>query len=296
MPGCRPFFKYSSPDTALAVLRSRAVRYNSPLKFNDSFDIQSGLHLDFEIESLHDKVLDRIRMLAESPEEPPVDSSDVWGQIVLTARRYFTEHGFPMEKWKDLTRRPFRELLKVIEQTRSDYQLQWQQNLLPSIRVFCVSEERDNLLMWAHYARDHTGAVFEFWSLPDEDNALSIARPVIYVKQPPPFFTEEEWLNDLVGIRKLDSENLFRRYAYTKSNHWEYEREWRVWYPYSDPAELFDTVPIRESELKALYLGCRIDKEQKAEMLRLLRAHFPKAKAFQAVKTDAVYALTFTEI
>jgi hypothetical protein len=224
-PGERPFYKYVSPDTALAILRSQSVRYSSPLSFNDPFDIQSGLHFDFDLSTLHGKVLDRLNELASAPDEPPVDHEDVWGKVVLAARKHYPKHGFPRERWEQLTRPSFNHLIEVIADTQKRYQEHWRSVLLPGIRVFCVSEERDNLLMWAHYARDHAGCVFELWSLPDEDNPLSVAMPVDYAEAPPPFFTEQEWLDDLMGIKNLDIHALYRRYAYVKSDHWAYERE-----------------------------------------------------------------------
>ncbi len=95
----------------------------------------------------------------------------------------------------------------------------------------CVSEERSNLLMWAHYAKDHTGAVFEFLSLPDEGNPLLVAEPVMYVDHPIPFFTESEWLDHIFSVRRLNESELYKRYVYTKSSDWRYEREWRC-YPF----------------------------------------------------------------
>jgi hypothetical protein len=54
------FFKYTSATTAVKILESSAVRYSSPILFNDPFDVQSGLHFDFDIDLLPDKLLDRI--------------------------------------------------------------------------------------------------------------------------------------------------------------------------------------------------------------------------------------------
>lgn len=291
----RAFFKYASPDTTLAVLQSQTVRYSSPAAFNDPFDIQSGLHLDFEIDSLPTAVLDRLSQFAAAPDPPPVDVDDVWGKLVLEVRRRFPTHGFPRERWETLGSEPFQLLAKVIKETQLGYQERWRDKLLPSIRVFCVSEERDNLLMWAHYGKDHTGAVLEFWSLPEEDNPLSVARPVQYVKEPLSFFSKEEFINDILAVRKLDFSGLYRRYAYAKSAHWQYEREWRVWYPLSESGS-HDDVPIRASEFTALYLGCRAKPNFKAEVLATLRRSFPNVQAYQAAKTEGAYALAFTAV
>lgn len=295
LPGKRAFYKYASPDTALAILRSKTVRYSSPLSFNDPFDIQSGLHFDFDLSSLHAKVLDRIHQLAAAVDEPPVDKNDVWGKVVLAARSYFPTHGFPRERWEQMSAPSFSEIIATIKDTQEQYQSHWRNVLLPGIRVFCVSEERDNLLMWAHYAQDHTGGVFEFWSLPEEDNPLSVARRVDYVQSPPPFFTESEWLDDLLGIKKLDLHALYRRYAYAKSIHWSYEREWRVWYPLADLRGQYDVMPIRPSEFRALYIGCKASPRFVEEATELMRSSFPSAMIFRAHKSETAYELQYTE-
>lgn len=294
-PGRRAFFKYASPETTLAVLRNRSVRYSSPLAFNDPFDIQSGLHFDFDIDSLPSRVLERLHELAGAPEQPPVDESDVWGRLVMAVRDLYPEHGFDRTRWERVALAPFTQLATIIKTTRQQYQEHWDTKLLPGIRVFCVSEERDNLLMWAHYARDHTGAVFEFWSLPEEDNPLSVAEPIQYLQSPPPFFSEAQFLDDLFSIRKLDFSALYRRYAYCKSDVWAYEREWRVWHPYGPPGE-YEAMPVRASEFKGLYLGCRMSDETRRDVIALARTSFPGVPIHAAQKARHAYQLAYTEV
>jgi len=190
--GPRPFFKYASPAAALAMLSTGMARYSTPLLFNDPFDVQGGLHFDFDPSSLHRKVIDRIAELAAAEQEPLIDPDDVWGKIVLEARSHFPTYGFNRDRWLKLTGPSFKTLETVIRTTQEDYRKHWREVQLPEMRVFCVSEVRDNLLMWAHYAQDHTGVVLEMWSLPDEDNPLSVAVPVEYVERPIPFYSESE--------------------------------------------------------------------------------------------------------
>jgi len=296
-PGTRSFFKYANPGTVLTILESKSVRYSSPLTFNDPFDLQSGLHFDFDVSTLQEKVLDKLQEFAASPIAPPTDESDPWGKIVRTVRDHYPTHGFPREHFRQLTGDLFASLIEQIEFTRNKYQEHWWYTLLPGLRVFCVSEERDDLLMWAHYARDHTGAVFEFLSLPEEDNPLSVARPIEYVSSPPPFFSENEWLDDILSVRQLDTDGLYKRYAYYKSSNWAYEREWRVWYPHiPPPGDLYEDVPIRESEFASLYIGCRAEPDFATKAISLTRSAFPNARIYRARKRVDVYGLEYTEI
>lgn len=295
-PGKRSFFKYLAPETALSVLKSRTVRYSSPLTFNDPFDVQSGLHFDFDIDVLQEKTLDRLEKLAAAPEEPSVDKDDPWGTVVLRARELYPTHGFPRDRWEQMTVPVFAWLVRLIKTEQEKYQEHWWKNLLPGIRVFCVSEERDSLLMWAHYARDHTGAVFEFLSLPDADNALSVAEPVIYVEQPPPLLTEVELIDDVLSGRKFNKDDLGKGYVYMKSKHWQYEREWRVWYHAPAPGILYEDFPIWPPELASVYIGCRADRAFAGEVVSLTRNAFPGTRIYQARKSETAYTLEYTEI
>ena len=295
--GRRSFFKYAAPETALAVLRNKTLRYSSPLTFNDPFDVQSGLHFDFDVDTLHSKLLDRLDELARAVDEPVVDESDPWGQVVRLVRKNYPTHGFPRADLESMMAPLFVELVNVIRTTQQEYQKAWWRTLLPGVRVFCVSEERDNLLMWAHYAKDHTGVVFEFLSLPEEDNPLSVAEPVIYVEEAPPFFTLSEWIDDLTAIRKLNPDELYKRYVYFKSKHWEYEREWRVWYPLIPaPATLFHDSPMRASEFASVYIGCRAAPAFTVEVISLTRSSFPNTRLFIAHKSETSYALDYEGI
>lgn len=297
IPAAQVFYKYTSPDTTLALLRSKTFRYSSPLLFNDPFDFQSGLYLDFDIATLPSKIFDRLEHIASSQNEPEVDAEDPWGQLAKSVWLNYRDHGFPRQKFEQLAGALLSRLAEEIRDTQQKYQEHWLTRFLPGLRVFCVSEHRDNLLMWAHYAKDHTGAVFELRSLPEEDNPLSVAQPVVYSVRPPPFFTEAEWLDDIFSIKKTDHRELNRRYAYAKSSHWEYEREWRVWYPVIPaPEGLFADCPIRTNEVSALYIGCRATHSFISDAVELMRQAFPSAQLYRATKVEGAYALKYDEI
>jgi len=265
------------------------------MSFNDPFDVQSGLHFNFETTDLPQKIIARLSQIAAEPMEPLVDPDDVWGQLVLRVRQLYLVHGFPIERWKQHAAVSLSEVVNIIQKTQTEYREHWRTNELPKMRVFCVSEEKNNLLMWAHYAKDHTGVAFEFWSLPDEDNPLSVAEPVQYCATPPSFFSEAEFIDDLLSIQKLDFKSLYRRYASYKSCDWAYEREWRVWYPLSESID-YDVMPIRESEFRAIYLGCKMKASERTKILTLARESFPNVRIFQAVKKEQAYELDFTEL
>lgn len=295
-PGRRSFYKYLSPDATLAILESGKLRYGSPKSFNDPFDMAVNIDWDFNIRELHEKLLSKLEIIASSPEEPKVDPTDPWGKIARLAWVKYPSHGFPRDQFQALSGEHISQLAMEFESTRKQYQ-QWWESKASDFRVFCVSEERDNLLMWAHYAKDHAGAVVELLSLPEEDNLLSAASKVEYVEKPLPFFTESEWIDEIFSINRINFSKLYYRYPTVKSLHWAYENEWRVWYPLSEtPTSPYDEIPLRASEFKAIYLGCKASNSFSISVRELVKSKFHNTLAFKARKKPGVFGLKYNEI
>ena len=74
--------------------------------------------------------------------------------------------------------------------------------MLPKLRVFCVSEVNDNILMWSHYAQYHRGVCIRLRVMPEVDNALCAAKKVIYTESPPsiPRVFENLSLDDWIDL------------------------------------------------------------------------------------------------
>lgn len=294
--GRERFFKYTSASTALKILEAGTVRYSSPLLFNDPFDVQAGLHFDFDIGSLPDKLFKKLEELATSPTRPNVSGRDPWGQVTLEMWDKRPTHGFPREQLWETCAPLLGEMKDAIATLQMQYEQMWRK-FLPRLRVFSITEERDNLLMWSHYAQWHTGVVFEFRALPDEDNPLCIAQPVMYQARPPCFFTEQQWIDDTLGLEQLDPDALYLGYAYIKSDVWSYEKEWRVWdlLPYRQDV-LFSDYRLRPNEVGAIYFGCRMSPDDKRTILNVLSQKYPSASVFEARKPRDRFQLDFEAI
>ena len=266
--------------------------------FNDPFDVQSGLHFDFDIQSLPDRIFRWLEELVTRDTKPVFSNpQNTWAMAVTRMWEMKATHGFLIDRaWT--TFRPVLERLKdQIALFQSQIQEHTWKNFLQRLRVFSLSENRDNLLMWAHYAKDHKGAVFEFLVLPEDDNALCAAQPVIYSKKPPYLRTEEQLRESMFEGKRPDINILYFQYVRVKSDIWEYEKEWRVWYPLPEATEaLYEDVPLRQKEIGAIYLGCRMDMHTKKEIISLVSARYPDAKLFQASKAADDFRLDYDAI
>ena len=89
------------------------------------------------------------------------------------------------------------------------------------ISVACFSEEKDNILLWAHYANNHKGICIEYSALDLLQLFQCFLLPVIYQKDLPT-------LSSIMEINSLSSYKIAFERISTKSDIWNYEKEWRV--------------------------------------------------------------------
>jgi len=123
------------------------------------------------------------------------------------------------------------------------------------LSICCFTEIRDNILMWAHYAKQHTGFCLEFDT--DTDFFRPITRaikveydailPELNLKQLPNYQNRE------LGMKFL-----------TKADDWKYEQEWRIVETKKDPG--IQNFP--EDALIGVILGCRICQKNKQNVFR----------------------------
>lgn len=107
------------------------------------------------------------------------------------------------------------------ERTRLDKEIQAVADDNKNSGVVCLSEVNDSILMWSHYAQNHTGICIEFARTPDSPLGDSeICEPVKYSSQYPAIDFGKMLLN-----RDGHTMNLMMRY---KADCWAYEKEWRV--------------------------------------------------------------------
>lgn len=290
------FYKYTSARTAKTILQKKTFRYSSPILFNDPFDVQTELLFDFDISILPKLVIEEIERVVLSKTDIPINEHQGWGQAVAMLRDKVKKHGYKKAEIRALLEPIIKVLGDLLENTRRNYNRVWK-DFLPRLRVFSISEVKDSVLMWSHYADYHTGVVFELGVLPDIDNPLCVADPIVYVHKPPVFHTAEEWINEILGSEMIDQNKLYWQYARAKGDIWSYEREWRVWDLLPEAkSNLYSDYPLKDKELQQVYFGCRIKEQDKAEIISLSKNVNSQVLFFQAKKLSDIYGLEFVEI
>ncbi|NLF84340.1 MAG: DUF2971 domain-containing protein [Candidatus Gastranaerophilales bacterium] len=169
---------------------------------------------------------------------------------------------------------------------------------LSDTSIFCLSETKDNLLMWAHYADNHTGVVVKFKIVPETDSPLESIKKVFYTDKIPEFPKFNISNNVVPDIYSLKGyvEELINIISLTKSIHWNYEKEWRIISKLRDKTKTSEIIPFAPEEVADVYLGLKIDSKNKQEIIEITKKHYPQAGIYQAVKSKDKYELIFEQI
>jgi hypothetical protein len=158
-------------------------------------------------------------------------------------------------------------------QNLADFKKSYHESVTDRIGLVCLSEVADDLLMWSHYADSHRGICLAFdW----QTEFFSQAQPVIYQKTRPhvnPIFqTHEEMLEHAL---------------LTKSDHWKYEKEWRI-IQYRKGAGAYKFPP---EALVGVILGSQISPADRALVVGWLAARQVPASLFQASLSDVAFSV-----
>jgi hypothetical protein len=241
-------------------------------------------------------VTEEIDALVRGRRIAPLDERSSWCKAIAMLQEQHHKGNYKREHLDILVKPLLHDVADVIEDTRHKYNEYWKK-LLKTIRVFCVSEHNQSILMWSHYAQYHTGICFKLKVMPEKDNPLCAAKKVDYVSYPPSFLSVEQWIDSFV--LNLNTEvaltELYRRYPLTKSAIWSYENEWRVWAPFEKDGNSYIDIPIVEGEIDSIYFGLKADPKSVKDLIVIARDRNVE-RFFRSDKKIKQYALTYTEI
>lgn len=287
------FYKYLNPSSSLAVLKTGTLKWSSPRLFNDPFEFPDELHFPFNGKDLADAFLNETVRLAFDEEEPSGNPLHPMFAELMVTRRNANK---PSEQeFRNAIGSGRSETADPLEEGKNKLQAMYRK-YKDTLAVFCVSRIHDDVLMWSHYAQNHMGCVFKFRCLPEYDRPLCAAAEVIYQEQYPIIADLPLYVKQLTGQVALDYKNLFKVFAFTKSSHWSYEKEWRCVSLLRDRQAGCDFDPMIPEELDSIYLGCRIETGTKREIIEIINARYTRTSIFQAKLAKQIYALEFEQI
>jgi hypothetical protein len=281
-------YKYMPGEGAVRLFRSGMLRFTQPIEFNDPFEMQPFLKGLADTPTLEGHFHDEFGKALD----PQID--DMLAKANLTAEQKAKIDRRWIHQMVRSRRPQALEMLKMFDQVLSPVVgKQIYKSVNENLGALCLTEKPENLLMWAHYAEHHRGAVIEF----DENHEFFNRRvgpqdefrhfrKVIYTDTRPGVF-----LNDSSAVD----------FFYFKSKEWEYEEEWRLIVPLNDcsdrinngtglPICLFTVPPAC---ITAVAVGVRMPEFRKLELTRELRtkAEFRHVRVEQVEIDPRMFAL-----
>jgi hypothetical protein len=251
-------YKYCD-ERGVAILESRTLRITPPIRFNDPFEFSPSFEGFVPRSELRQLVISKENIRELYNEEK--QAGRFGGNF-----REFRKRFKPAAK-------PIMDVLRAHAPNVLEYA---RKKILPEVSeligVLCLSECHDNILMWGHYGRGHTGFVIAFDPNHPFFKIERGLRKVMYVENRPVYSLNER----LSPGRKVE---LGIELALCKSLCWQYEEELRQVFrlhllekrALSDGRDEY-FMPINPEMVKAIILGLRTKEKTKAEIRKILRA------------------------
>jgi hypothetical protein len=207
-------YKYIKSQFIDYVLKDRTIKFSKPSQFNDPFEslpfIEGGFSEEFitalfvtlSIDELYDSFVDSFDDLK-------------FKRTLHSIREDLKQGEKNIKKWYSALRANNEfDLSQSLKETWSD-----------NVGILSLSENSDNLTMWAHYAEDHKGFVVGF-----DTNKLISSQNQILIKLRKVLYTcERPKLNlfELDETREERNAKWRNNFYFRKSKDWAYENEWR---------------------------------------------------------------------
>lgn len=304
-------FRYrSGSDNSIDAFENDLVFGSKPKVFNDVFECQPYVCKDdidrfIKAETDFNTLIDLIAKYNQGFRDPVIES--IWeGANVLDAfkQNKITKSNSEMIQLYCSYLRGL--MTAIIEDEWNDSVIDFMNAVEHRMNEFwlaCFSENKKSELMWGHYADGHKGFLLEYNSkdlltcLEGRESTGRILNafsrycsiyPVVYTKNK---YNISSILFDSIRQRVCDCMNLGGHMPAAdallplknlclKSQAWEYEKEWRMFYETSFDSPDFGVVT--NTKPKAVYLGINISEERKERLLSIAKRK--GISCFQMVK------------
>ena len=246
-------YKYLSPER-LDVLQNLRVRFTQPGEQNDPFELRP--------------VVNRFRSPDVARQALSGPFSEEWDREF--SNRILKEFGLPFVNDIEKKFPGYLASQKAAALAKADIQSDQAAReeivqQLNTLGILSLSEVPDEMLMWAHYAANHTGFALEFddrhpwfWAQRPEGDDCGNLRKVNYANQPSSGYLAE-----------LKAHEVF----YTKGEKWEYEREWRIIRPLAEsslsPSEGVFLFDFPATLLTGVIAGLRTSSESLQQLRKI---------------------------
>jgi hypothetical protein len=150
-------------------------------------------------------------------------------------------------------------------------------NIRNNLKIFCLSEINNNVMMYSHYADSHRGICLEFSV--SNDSFYDCLDYVRYTKNVPVF----HGFNDDI---KLIRNELKEIEVLTKSCSWSYEKEWRIIIDNSSHVQKFSS-----NILTSIIFGYKTSDYDKLVIENIIKKRSPSIQLQKVIKKGKSFEL-----
>lgn len=280
-------YKYTSIPSALKILSTGRFAFRHPKFFNDPFDghISDVTQFDGEMfqqrfyEEAKELIVDCSRVITAA--DPSI--TELIKKCRAIAKRSISE---ALTEFKEETIDSIGSVVKAGIETFTDSK--WLE-AMTTMRMLCLSEVKDSVLMWSHYSDSHRGAVIEI------DVPIKRFEQVEYQKS---FPTDIQpaicWAKKQFGTNQRDIDKILKSQLATKSHWWEYEKEWRSIITAGE--DRADPHFAEIGMITGVYIGCNSSPIDRIAIQNIVEALHPAVKIFAGEVEKYNYGLKFEEI
>jgi hypothetical protein len=158
-------YKYLSYDGLEKTLERESIRLSRPIDFNDPLDMFLQEVLGMEVEDFLQGMKEAmVEFLASEIDYNALRESPNRAKIIIMNMAFKNARPEDIDNWRrDVLDTPIEEIYDIEKlQCSNDEMTQLIKESFNTDGIFCSTVESNNLLMWAHYADQHRGAVMEF--------------------------------------------------------------------------------------------------------------------------------------
>jgi hypothetical protein len=285
-------YKYMGYDLGHIVLQNRTLRWSTPGTLNDPYDMQFGLRIEMDAIEVKARALGKL--WEQLYGEAPAPAGNQFGTAIDALRGNLRQ--LSREEFDQEFAEPIDQTLKQMGHSLPRL-LEFTRGVLARSKILCLSSDPTNTLMWAHYGGNHQGIALRFRDALGLDSPWKMARPVNYLSDIP-VLIDSDYLSDfLAGRDELKPRGILDRLIYTKSSHWAYEQEWRIFSGDGrDPNAAFEDITFHPLELDGVILGCRMPDDKRNATTALVRRLYPHAEILHAVPSERQFQFTIERL
>lgn len=229
-------YKYMNLDGIRKVLENKTLKFSKRTNFNDVYECEGHIRSDYSQEDWVNHYI-KLGMKGED--------------ATCLAREIMSN---PLKAAKTIK--------MAIEDKRD------------KLGILCLTQDKENLLMWAHYADEHKGVCLEFDIMKDLHTFC--------------FPKKVDYSDDYLEIDFFNNPSSVTDVIFHKSKVWEYEKEYRV--VEIDFPNM--TKPLNPQALTGIYFGCRCSEHNINKIKEMAKTNgFEHVKFYKMKKYDNEHKL-----